>query len=237
VYRADTPDAGGGGGMKPLAHIFEPDVRYAAMVGRNTMVTYTVNVHITPSRCYTKNWAEFHSLSLWDKEFHYSVLKEFELPEYVPEDIRVQFDVALDVAMYAYFNWLMWDVAAHKTLNCYELTLRTVLHKEIASLVAKKKEKKRLNGESSTELDDFVTFSKVLGIAKAAGYINNEEYEISKEYIRKVRNMFSHKYKSLLGFPFSQNIIETCFKLICSVCSKVEQKIQAKRYSDRERAE
>ena len=219
--------------MKALAQICEPDVRYTNMVGRNTLVTYTVTFHITKNRSYTMRWSELYALSLWDKEFHYSVLKDFELPGYVPEDIRVQFDVALDVAMYAYFNWLLWDVAAHKALNCYELTLRTVFHEEILHNISKKKEKRKLQGKIWNEQDNFISFSEVLSIAKNSGYINDDEYNTSKEYIRKIRNMFSHKYNSLHGFPLAQNIIEVCFNLICSVCSK--SNLQHHQYSDKDK--
>ncbi len=209
--------------MKSLVQIFEPDVRYAGMVGKYISWKYKATICVNDRTIYSNRWETIQVLSLWDKDFHYSILKEFELPKYIPEEIRVQFDVALDVAMYAYYNWLLWDVAAHKALNCYELALRTVLRDEIIHRVIDKKKKKEIGGKEVTELDDFITFSQIIGIARAHGYITNEEYDISKEYIRKVRNMFSHNYGSLLGFPFSQHIIETCFKLICSVCEKGEQ--------------
>jgi len=219
-HAADDGGDDGGGKVKELKDICKPDPRYENMVGKNKIINYTVTTYVSNIPIYSVKWTDLVKISLWDKEFHYSVLKEFELPSYVPDKIRTHFDLALGIGMYAYFNWPLWDIAALKAINCYELALRTILEKEIVSVVQKNIDVKRRRGKPINESDNFLSFYSVIKIAKDSGYINEEEFNTSKEYIRKIRNMFSHKYDSLIAFPFSQNIIETCYNLICSICSK-----------------
>ena len=141
--------------MKALEHICEMDPRYASMLSDVKPVkSNIVSLQITVS---------------WGKEQHYELLSSLVLPEYVPEKIRNQIDIALNTAMYAWFTWELWDVAAHKAVDCYELGLREALAPHLEARNDKIARRKRAEGKSLKPSDSLIKMGDLIGMAKARG--------------------------------------------------------------------
>lgn len=61
------------------------------------------------------------------QEDRHEVIASLELKQAVPEDIRIQFDTARNIYLYAWFVYRMHVVAEHQALATLELALRTRL--------------------------------------------------------------------------------------------------------------
>lgn len=190
--------------MKALEHICEMDPRYASVLSDVKPVkSNIVSLQITVS---------------WGKEQHYELLSSLVLPEYVPEKIRNQIDIALNTAMYAWFTWELWDVAAHKAVDCYELGLREALAPHLEARNDKIARRKRAEGKSLKPSDSLIKMGDLIGMAKARGLLTDDEYNRS-EGLRGLRNNFSHAYSSLLG-NWALDILRECAELIVNIHSR-----------------
>lgn len=96
--------------LRPVNYVCTPDPRSAGFV--------------TPDR-ELGGWRE---LQLAD--YHKSIAA-LSLNEAVPEDIRIHFDTARNLYVYAFFVYRFYPVAEHHALACLELALRERYEKEI----------------------------------------------------------------------------------------------------------
>jgi len=61
----------------------------------------------------------------------FDAVSRLELAEYVPLDIRVQFETTKNLYLYAWFVFRFYPVAQHHALTCLELALKTRYSEEI----------------------------------------------------------------------------------------------------------
>ncbi|MGE4530504.1 MAG: hypothetical protein AB7C98_04185 [Acidithiobacillus sp.] len=169
--------------MKALADICEQDLRYSSRV---------VTEFTTPEHPFLLPQA---ALVPWTKEHHYEIVRKLALSSYVPEVIRTQFDVALNTAIYALFCWELWDVAAHKAVDCFELALREAM---------KSNTKDRL--------------AAIIDQAASRDILTEQE-KIAGHLLRKWRNELSHAYTGTLGIQ-AHILIEGCRTLITNVSNR-----------------
>lgn len=62
---------------------------------------------------------------------YYLAVSSYCLNETVPEDIRINFDTARNLYLYAFFVYRFYPVSEHQALACLELALRMRYEKEI----------------------------------------------------------------------------------------------------------
>lgn len=169
--------------MKALADIYEQDLRYSSGV---------VTEFIPPEPPFLLPQA---TLVPWAKEHHNEIVRKLALSSCVPEVIRIQVDVALNTAIYARFCWELWDVAAHKAVDCFEWALRQAM---------KSNTKDRL----AALIDQAVSRDILTEQEKTAGHL-----------LRKWRNELSHAYTGTLGIQ-AHILIEGCCTLITNVSKR-----------------
>jgi hypothetical protein len=180
----DRGAAGGGGGMKNFDQICDPDNRYISRVSL---------VPLKPE--YIIEQATDYETVPWDKAWHYKQVQTLVLPSFIPKTIATQFDVALNTALYAYFCWELWDVAAHKSVDCLELVLRKAI--------------KRNNNERLNNLIDKAASENIITIQeKQAVHV-----------LRRWRNELSHGYSGTLGIQ-ALSIVQGCRILIVNLCKR-----------------
>ena len=169
--------------MKALNAICEQDLRYSNMLATD---------YIRPEHPFLLPQT---TLVPWDKEHHYEIVRKLALPSCIPEVIRIQFDVALNAAIYALFCWELWDIAAHKAVDCFELALREAM---------KSNTKDRL----AAIIDQAASRDILTEREKTAGHL-----------LRKWRNELSHAYTGTLGIQ-ARILIEGCRTLITNVSKR-----------------
>jgi hypothetical protein len=169
--------------MKALNAICEQDLRYT-----NRLATD----YIRPEYPFLLPQT---TLVPWDKEHHYEIVRKLTLTSCIPEVIRIQFDVALNAAIYALFCWELWDVAAHKAVDCFELALREAM---------KSNTKDRL--------------AAIIDQAASRDILTEQE-KIAGHLLRKWRNELSHAYTGTLGIQ-AHILIEGCRTLITNVSKR-----------------
>lgn len=147
-------------------------------------------------------WGDYSETVDLAIEDHYSNIKKYELPNFVNHEVGSQFDIALHIAFYAYFDWLLWDVAALKAILSYELLLMIIYMKKIDA--SDKKGKKTY-------------FPGLIGYAHADNLINNKEFDTGKMFLKEMRNSFSHGCKGIAGDNNSFDIIGLCRDIIVNV--------------------
>ena len=173
--------------MKALADICEQDLRYS-----NRLVTEFT----TPQHPFLLPEA---ALVLWNKNQHFEIVRKLALPSYGPEVIRMQFDVALNTAIYALFCWELWDVAAHKAVDCFELALREAMKSNTKDHLA-----------------------AIINQAASCDILTEQE-KIAGHLLRKWRNELSHAYTGTLGIQ-AITLIDGCRTLITNVSKRTECK-------------
>ncbi len=189
--------------MKAIEDICRVDPRFENMVTGRPISSNVISLTmISPMRL----------------EDHYGAIAALALPENVNHQVRGQFDIALNLATYAWFCWEFWDAAAHKAIDCYELGLKDVLSEQINIRnegLAREKAKK---GKRLTTRDAQVYLSWLIRKARENNNISEEEYQIS-DNLRMLRNNFSHGYSSLFG-SLSLDILSECSSLLVSIYSR-----------------
>ncbi|WDE07939.1 hypothetical protein SG34_014235 [Thalassomonas viridans] len=87
------------------------------------------------------------SLDLGTGEFEqwYEHVSPFTLDERVPESIRIQFDTARNIYLYAYHVYRFYNIAEHQLYTVLELAIRTCIGEKVLDryLKAKRKEAKK----------------------------------------------------------------------------------------------
>jgi hypothetical protein len=75
-----------------------------------------------------------------DLEKHHKHISGIVLDDDVELKVRNEFDVAKNLALYAYFDNRFYDVAFLKAIDCFELSLRELLNKAENNFKCKKKD-------------------------------------------------------------------------------------------------
>jgi hypothetical protein len=98
---------------------------------------------------------------------YYLAVSSYCLNEAVPEDIRVHFDTARNLYLYAFYVYRFYPVSEHHALACLELALRDRYEKEIP---------KKYYARSR-----FVTLKPLLQYAVDKGEVKNEGFKRWRE--------------------------------------------------------
>lgn len=128
--------------LRPVNYVCTPDPRSAGFV--------------TPDR----DLGEWRQLQVSD--YHMSV-EAYSLNKTVPEDIRIHFDTARNLYVYAFFVYRFYPVAEHHALACLELALRERYEKEIP--------------KKYYEHSKFVMLKSLLRYAVDKGDVRNEGFK------------------------------------------------------------
>ncbi len=103
---------------------------------------------------------EWHQLQVAD---HHRSVAAYGLNKAAPEDIRVHFDTARNLYVYAFFVYRFYPVAEHNALACLELALRERYKKEIP--------------KKYYERSKYVTLKPLLRYAVDKGDVRNEGFK------------------------------------------------------------
>lgn len=99
--------------MKTLDELCTPDIRFSYLSKKGSIsIGYPAEQH--------------RSITLAQ---YYDEVSSIKLHESVSRLVQEQFDIAKDAALYAWFVWEFFDLAAHKALDCIELSLKDLLSK------------------------------------------------------------------------------------------------------------
>ena len=110
-----------------------------------------------------------HPLSTFDQ---YAAVAAYTLSEAVPEDVRILFDTARNLYVYAWFVYRFYNVAEQQVLACLEMALRERLKSEMP-LPEKYWSKKKQNQSP--------TLQPMLRYVIDRGYIKNEGFRTWRE--------------------------------------------------------
>ncbi len=147
--------------LRPVNYVCTPDPRSVGFV--------------TPDR----ELGEWRQLQVAD--YHRSVAA-YSLNKAVPEDIRIHFDTARNLYLYAWFVYRFYPVAEHHVLACLELTLRERYEKEIP---------KKYYGRSK-----FLSLKPLLRYAVDKGDVMNEGFKRWHESA-EIRAKTRYQYEKL----------------------------------------
>lgn len=100
--------------------------------------------------------------------YQYDRVSNINLHKRVPEDIRIQFETAKNLYLYAWFVYRFYPVADHHAYTCLELALRERFEPELVA-----KEKKREFGPGLKQLLEY---------AAKNGYLKNENFEVWRRH-------------------------------------------------------
>lgn len=122
----------------------------------------------------------WNAFSRWDAELNdfreptledqWQDISKFVFSESAPEKIRIQFETAKNLYLYAWHVYRFYPVAEHHALICLELALRERFKKEIP--------KKEYYPRSKSPM-----LKALLRYAVDAGYIRNDGFENWHEYV------------------------------------------------------
>jgi hypothetical protein len=136
----------------------------------------------------------------------YQQIEKFKLHERVPEKVRAQFDLALNLYLYHWFVYDFVTVAEQQAYAAVEAALRYRYREELGDPTAK------------------AVFKKLLDYAIAKGWLNGPEYEFPMpgtptgkfsilEMIRMLRNKLAHGDFHLMQAG-SYDSLEYCHQII-----------------------
>lgn len=63
----------------------------------------------------------------YDWQCHYSEITQINLIDDIPTEIKMQFDIARNIALYSYFYWELLTISLIKSVDCVELAVKEFL--------------------------------------------------------------------------------------------------------------
>lgn len=135
--------------MKELGQICTPDIRFSYLSKKDS-----ISIGLPGE--------QHKSITL---EEYYEEVSCINLHESVSRLVQDQFDIAKNTALYAWFVWEFFDLAAHKALDCFELALKDLLAKA------------KTAGHNVTISPDKATLSPLINCAVKLGILKEERKE------------------------------------------------------------
>ena len=207
--------------MKALEEICKPDSRFSYYCARKTA-----------DGCAT--WAflgeQQKPITL---EEYYQEVASIKLHESVSDLVKEQFEVAKNAALYAWFVWDFFDLAAHKALDCFELSLKDLLGKAekdgleldgldlnkatLSPLIDKAVElhilKEERKESQNCRLENCNLVGRNIRSCQKGFGCPSKSFTLAS-YLLWLRNHFSHGYRWTQGVNALDDVLQKCAELI-----------------------